>query len=791
MTKIKKKDTNSTTSKNTKLYQNLLKSVEQFVTGKSFTPLTKEELIERLQIAPFHTALLDEILDELVTNKILECKSGRYSHNRPGEPTIVGILRSHHRGFGFLKPEDPNLPFKEVFIPKQFTMNAVDGDMVEVVIGPPPHNPKGPEGKVVSIIERGRTHLAGTIYHLNPEGSARVHVPLLGKSHLVIVKPTQEAKLKYGDRVVLEVKEWGSKDTETVCVLSHVIGNIDDASIDIDAAIEEFDLHDQFPRDAIEEALAFGTTIPRSEIGKREDLREWEIFTIDPDTAKDFDDALSLTKNEKGHYFLGVHIADVSFYVSPGTALDEEAHHRCNSTYFPGRCLPMIPSDLSDNLCSLKEKVNRLTVSVLVEFDPEGEMVNYRIARTVIRSQKRFTYRQAKEILDGKKKSKHAPTLNLMVELCALLKKQRYSRGSIEFSMPELVILVDPNGDPTGTDLVEYDVTHQLVEEFMLKANELVATHLSKQGKNLTYRVHDEPATESMQDFASLAAAFGFQLPDPPSTREIQKMFDETQNTPYAQYLATSFIRKMRLALYSADNIGHFGLGLTHYCHFTSPIRRYVDLVVHRILFGEKDDKKRLDEISLRCSERERLSAKAEQSVVMLKKYRLIQTENEINRKRQYEAIITKVKPFGVFFDLLDYMIEGFLHVSELQNDYYIYSDSSQMLRGDRTGESFHAGDRILVMLKSIDLITQEAQWYYVDSLKKERSTKNVVIKEDSNKRGKARPAKKDKSRKSPKSVPTKSKPAAKPKDAKKTTKASQPFSIKGYFASKKKKGRK
>ena len=732
MSKIKKKEKKQTTAKNTKLYQNLLKSVEQFVTGKSFTPLTKEELEERLHIPPFHTEIIDEILEELVENKTLHHEDGRYSHTRGAEPTVIGILRSHPRGFGFLKPEDPSLPFKEVFIPKQFTMNAIDGDKVEVVLGPPPHSPKGPEGKVVAIIDRGRTHLAGTVYHIEPDGSGHVHVPLLGKIHLVVVKPHQQTKLKYGDRIVAEVKEWGSRETQTLCELSHLIGNIDDPSIDIDAAIEEFDLHDQFPTAAIEEALAYGTTVPRGEIANREDLREWEIFTIDPETAKDFDDALSLTKDAKGHYFLEVHIADVSFYVKPGTALDEEAHHRCNSTYFPGKCLPMLPSDLSDNLCSLKEKVNRLTVSVMVEFNPDGEMTHYRIARTIIRSQKRFSYRQAKEVLDGKKQSKHAPTLHLMVELCKLLKQQRYQRGSIEFSMPDLVVLVDSNGDPTGTDLVEYDVTHQLVEEFMLKANELVATHLAKKGKNLTYRIHDEPAEENMKDFASLAAAFGFQLPDPPSTRDIQKMFDEAGESNYSQYLATSFIRKMKLAIYSADNIGHFGLGLSHYCNFTSPIRRYVDLVVHRILFGDSDDKKHLDEVALRCSEKERISAKAEQSVVMLKKYRLIKSESEADRKRQYECIVTKVKPFGISFDLIDYMIEGFLHVSELQNDYYIYSEELQMLRGDRGGGTFHAGDRILVMLKQVDLISQEAQWYFVASTKEAEKTTTKKPKEKS-----------------------------------------------------------
>lgn len=751
MSKIKKKEKKSAkpaVSRNTKLYINLLKSVEQYVTGKSFTPLSTDELAERLQIPPFHRTLLDEIVLDLTEKKVLVHKDGKYCHRRQEESTVIGVLKTHPRGFGFLKPNDSQLPFKEVFIPKQFTMNAVDGDTVEVLLAPPPHSPKGPEGKVISILERGRTHLAGTVYRTTPDGFAHVHVPLLGKGYPVLVKSPKGERLKQGDRIVMQVEGWGSKESPTICQLSHLLGNISDPSIDIDAAIEEFDLHDTFPREAIEEALQYGTAIPRKELAEREDLREWEIFTIDPDTAKDFDDALSLRKDERGHYFLGVHIADVSSYVQPGTALDLEAHHRCNSTYFPGRCLPMLPSDLSDNLCSLKEKVNRLTVSVFVEFNPEGEVVRYRIARTVIRSQKRFTYRQAKEILDGKRKSKHAPTLHLMVELCGLLKKQRYSRGSIEFSMPELVLLVDPNGDPTGTDLVEYDVTHQLVEEFMLKANELVATHLSKQGKNLTYRIHDEPSTENMQDFALLAAAFGFQLPDPPTTRDIQALFDEAVNSPYAQYLATSFIRKMRLAVYSADNIGHFGLGLSHYCHFTSPIRRYVDLVVHRILFGEKDDKTHLDEIALRCSERERISAKAEQSVVILKKYRLIEAQSKEDKDRQYEAIITKVKPFGIFFDLLDFMIEGFLHVSELHQDYYLFNESKQILFGDATGGSFHAGDKIVVMLKNIDLILQEAQWHFVDSLDKgpqkasekgDREKKKKNYREESFKKGNSR----------------------------------------------------
>ena len=453
--------------------------------------------------------------------------------------------------------------------------------------------------------------------------------------------------------------------------------------------IEEYGIRSDFQKRVIKEAKNYGTSVSRTDIAQREDLRDWEIFTIDPDTAKDFDDALSLAKDKKGHYHLGVHIADVSHYVTPGSALDTEAALRCNSTYFPGTCLPMLPSVLSDNLCSLKEKVNRLTVSVLVEFDPEGNQVKYRIARTVIRSAKRFTYREAKEVLDRKKKSKHAKTLDLMVELCQLLKRKRYDRGSIEFAIPDLVIIVDEKGVPLRTDYVEYDITHQLVEEYMLKANELVATHITNQGKLVAYRIHDEPSEENMKEFATLARAFGYELPDRPTQAQLQKMFDEALQTPQGQHLASSFIRRMRLAVYSADNIGHYGLALTHYCHFTSPIRRYVDLVAHRIIFGDTPDQQMLDSISKMCSERERISAKAENSVSLLKKLRLLKSLKEEDPYKEYEAIITRVKPHGLTFEVLEMMTEGFLHVSELENDYYVFEEREMRLRGRHTGGLF------------------------------------------------------------------------------------------------------
>lgn len=700
-------------SKESRLFDNLLKVTQQFMSGKGYIAISESELFERLRLPPQHREIFGRVLDHMHQSGVVEITHNRYALKSSTAELVTGVMRVHPRGFGFLQATDS--PYSEdIFVPKHLIQNAVDGDTVEVLVDPTHFTEKGPEGKVVSILTRGRTHMAGVIKSVNHYGEILAYVPLLGLSQRVVVEPTNEMTLKEGDRIVMEVTEWGNKETETRCKFSHYIGHISDPSCDIKAAIEEFELRSDFSKKTIGEAENMGTRVSVKEISGREDFRSWECFTIDPDTALDYDDAISLTKDEKGHYHLGVHIADVSHYVCPGSALDKEAFMRCNSTYFPGACIPMLPSVLSDNLCSLKPNVNRLTVSVLVSFDEQGNELDYRITRSVIKSQKRFTYKEAKLVLDGLKSSPHASTLHLMVELCALLKKKRFERGSIEFALPELVILVDQAGVPQGTDYVTYDITHQLVEEFMLKTNETVARHLDSIGKNLTYRVHDEPAEEGMKDFAALARAFGFSLSDKPSNAEIQNLFEEALDSSYGQYLATSYIRRMRLAIYSPDNIGHFGLGLTHYCHFTSPIRRYIDLVIHRTLFDEGQTYESLEQIAHNCSEQERASARAEMSVKLLKKLRLLQARKQTDPYRQYEAVVTRVKNFGIIFEVLDVMLDSYLHVSELDGDYYIYDEASSSLMGRHSKKGFSAGDKITVILKKVDFITLESSWSLV-----------------------------------------------------------------------------
>lgn len=702
-----------------KLYENLLRVTEQFMLGRNFIPLTRKELMKKLHLPDEHKVIFIDVLKSLVKKGAAKFSKGRYYPIEPSVDIVPGVIRLHPRGFGFLQPEDPSLYQQDIFIPKHLTQNAVDGDRVEVQVNPFAISNKGPEGRVIAILQRGRTHLAGIVRAIEWQGDTIAYAPLLGMEQRIIIQPDTQEPLHVGDRIIMKVIDWGSKNTETICDVSHYLGHISDPSCDYTAAIEEYELRADFPTAVINEAKEFGSKLSPKGFHDREDLRKLECFTIDPDTAKDFDDALSLSEDSKGNFHLGVHIADVSHFVQLGSAIDEEAKARCNSTYFPGYCLPMLPSVLSENLCSLRPNVNRLTVSILMDFDSEGNLIDYRIVRAVIRSRKRFTYREAKQVLDGKKKTPHEKTLKNLVRLCHLLKRKRYERGSIEFAIPDIAVIVDKNGAPVKTEYIAYDITHQLVEEFMLKANELVALHLSKNGKELPYRVHEGPSEESMKEFVMLTQAFGFELPDNHTSQDLQALFDEALKTPYGHFLAINYIRRMRLALYSPENIGHYGLGLTHYCHFTSPIRRYIDLVIHRIIFGDSVAQEYLDGIAQHCSEQERISERAENSVTLLKKLRLLDQVTKDDPYKQFEAIVTRVRNFGVYFEVFDFMLEGFLHLSELEDDFYKYDNAKTLLRGIYTGSTFFAGDKITIMLKDIDFILLGTKWNLVREKKK------------------------------------------------------------------------
>ncbi len=623
---------------------------------------------------------------------------------------ITGALQLHHRGFGFVTP-DRAFKSADIFIPKHLINGAVDGDTVEVEVSPEVSS-KGPEGKIVKVLKRGRTHLAGTIIE-GMNGRYTVFAPLLGKQKKVILV-CKEQPLKVGDRVIMHVTNWNNEYKETECKLKSYIGSIEDPLYDVAAAIEEFEIMHAFSSDTLQEAKDRASSIGKEDLAGRTDLTELPSITIDPETAKDFDDAISLTKDKKGHFHLAVHIADAAYYVKPGSSLDKEAYLRANSTYLPGKCVPMLPEELSNGLCSLKPDVIRLTVTVFLSFDSKGTLFDSKIERSFIKSMKRFTYAEAFEVLQKKLKSPHLSLLQDCEELCLLLKRKRLERGSIDFALPEARVEVDEKGEPQGIKVEMYDITHQLIEEFMLKTNEIVALTLAKKGKTLIYRIHEAPSKENFYDFFSYARLLGFRLPGEPTHEDIQKLFQEAKKTDHLTKLSIAFIRSMKLAFYSPDNIGHYGLALEHYTHFTSPIRRYSDLVIQRLLFDEEPEEQDLTEIANNCSQRERISMRAEQSVVTLKKLRLLQKYHQRYPGKVYEAEITRVKPFGIFFELKDVMLEGSLHISDLGNDYYRFHAQSHSLRGERTNKKFLAGDPISIQILSIDFIHQEAKFSLV-----------------------------------------------------------------------------
>jgi len=621
---------------------------------------------------------------------------------------IRGKLSLNRKGFGFVKPNPEHQIKEDIFIPQKFIFDAIDGDTVEVELSTRPSE-KGLEGQIINVLARSRKRLLGIVEFASKKGY-QLYSPLLGPTKIIFLKSSKSLKL--GDRVLVKIEE-KQKKNQIMTTLIQRLGSIEDASVDLKATIEEYSLRDTFGKEAIDQAENFSDEVLSNDLKGRKDFTTLPCITIDPTTARDYDDAITLNKDKDGSFHLGVHIADVAHYVKPGSPLDIEASQRGNSIYFPEGVIPMLPKALSNNLCSLKEGVIRLTASVLMSFTPQGELINKKIVRGYIKSQKRFTYEEAFEIITTKKEHPLKELLLHMKELGLLLKKARIERGSIDLSLSESKIQVDDKGNPTGVEIIPYDISHQIIEEFMLKANELVAEELEKRNRKLIYRIHEEPDEESFKDFLDIVRATGITVPKKLDDKAIQTIFKKASDTPFLSLLAVQFIRTMKLAIYSVDNLGHYGLSLEHYCHFTSPIRRYADLMIARILFDEVDQED-LQTIAGICSEKERIAFQAEMSHNRLKKMRLLKKYFEEDPYREYPAVISKIKANNLFFDLSELMLEGGFNFSKLTDDFYTYDKKRLSLQGRRTKKTYTIGQKIIVKATHIDLIHQKVEWELV-----------------------------------------------------------------------------
>ncbi len=696
------------------------KDLLTFFRTRTGRPLLVREIMRQFRLTPDDRRHLKHLLGELVTEGAIVRNRG----NRFGLPEKMdletGTFQANPAGYGFVLPEKKGKP--DVYVAAAARFDAMDGDKVVVRVSPPSGRKKATgkrEGVIIRILERARTRLVGT-FERSPLRTERHGFVTPKDQRLMqdmLIAPENTGGAKSGDLVSAEILTYPLRGRPAEGKITRIIGRPGDPGIDAELIIEEHELPVEFSPAVRQEASAIPQEVTPAMRRGRQDLRSLPTVTIDGEKARDFDDAVSIEKI-KGGWRLWVHIADVAQYVREGSLLDHEAYARGTSVYLPDRAIPMLPEALSNGICSLNPKVDRLTVTAEMDIDRSGEVFRYDLYESVIRSDERMTYTAVKQILadrDPILRKRYAPLVpkfELMAELMEVMRAKRVRRGSIDFDLPEPEIVLDLQGQMTDIVRAERNMAHQLVEEFMLAANETVAGHLEEMGIPLIYRIHEEPADDKMADLAEFLSTIGITLPpaDKLRPRHIQRAVASVKGTPIEVLVNTVVLRTMKQARYSDENAGHFGLAAGTYTHFTSPIRRYPDLIVHRILKNavrgtyevEEAVEKLADalpEAAAHCSLRERTAMEAERDVVAMLKVRFMQDKlGEV-----YDGIITGVTQFGLFVQLRELFVEGLVHVSTLTDDYYHFIENRHCLRGERRKKVFRIGDSLRVRVDRVD----------------------------------------------------------------------------------------
>jgi ribonuclease R len=623
-----------------------------------------------------------------------------------------GLLQMNRYGIGFVR-----LPgmLEDVRIPQKYLGTALPGDMVEIQV----FNRRGQdriEGKINRIVDRGSRVFVGDLikqaknhYFIEPDPQS---VPVE-----FFVKEENLNGAKHGDKVSFRLKQWEFKGGLPEADIIESLGKSGTNDAEILAVLAGNQLKNAFPEDVEKDAAKIPKTVSADVISKRKDIREWTVFTIDPFDAKDFDDALSIEILENGNWYLGVHIADVTHYMEMGTALDEEALSRATSVYLVDRVIPMLPEVLSNGVCSLVPNEDRLTYSCFMEINPEGNVVNYEIAETVIHSKRRYTYEEAQSIIEGQE-DQFSEQMGILLEMTQLLTQNRLDAGAIDFDNPEPQFKLDEKGFPIEVYLKERMLSNRLIEECMLLANRTVSEHIdklrtlsqkkSKENYPFLYRIHDKPNADKLMNVAELVGPLGIRVQfnaNDVRPKHIIDLLNQVKGTTLEKTVNELVLRSMAKAVYSPDNIGHFGLHFDDYSHFTSPIRRYPDVIVHRLLkaYGKKttgymyDD---LVDLGRHCSDQEKSAQNAERESVKLK-----QVEYMSKRIGQaYEGVVSGVTDFGIFVVLDENYCEGMIRLSELTDDFYVYEAKRHMLTGRRRGKSIRLGDPIRVIVADVSI---------------------------------------------------------------------------------------
>jgi ribonuclease R len=680
--------------------------IKTFFKENSGSSFKSKEVAKRLKIKDDQSyQQLKSTLHQLESEQFLSRNGKRYKlYSMPDTNILIGYFNLNDGGYGFVTPK--NSKTGDIFIAARNINSAFHGDKVEVVLFAKQKG-KNLEGQITKVIERKRKEIVGQLkksrsfYFVTPDD------PKIHRDIYVDEKRLKDSKA--GDKVAVGKISWEDRMQNPVGEIVEVIGKEGTLHAEVTSIAREFGIPFLFNEKTILEAENINLEISDEEINKRLDFRKQTVFTIDPVDAKDFDDALSIEKLENGNYKVGVHIADVSHYVKAGASIDKEASNRGNSVYFVGKAIPMLPEKLSNNICSLVPNEDRFTFSVIFELNEKGVVLNHQIAKTIINSKRRFTYDEAQKIIESGQ-GDYSKEITLLNDLAKLLRSMRMKSGSFEFFTPEVEFQLDGNGHPSKVIKKEIRESNMLVEEFMLLANKTIAERIFSRGNvPFVYRVHDYPDEEKITEFARFVKSLGYTF-NPKAGKaasQFNQLMRQVRGTEEEGVINELAVRSMAKAVYSTKNIGHYGLGFKNYTHFTSPIRRYADLLVHRILDktlvskgGKNYSLDLLAKICEHISTTERTAMEAERRSVKLKQIQFLQDR----LGEEFHAVISGVANYGIFVELTDILAEGLIRARDLEGDFYVLDEKKYSLIGKRTKKQFRLGDKITVKLVRVDL---------------------------------------------------------------------------------------
>jgi len=693
-----------------------------FMAEKAYRPLKIRELAKGMKIPEeYYRAFRRTVRAMLQEGSIVKIKK-----NRLGLPEklnlVIGKLTVNKSGFGFVQSEDGK---EEVYINKEDVGTALNGDKVVVRIYGR-RTGKSREGTIIKILERANQIIVGTF----KRGKHFFFVQPDDKRFTRDIYIPEPGQAEEGQKVVVSLEEWQDRYLNPEGKIKEILGYPDDPGVDILALIREYQLPSEFPGEIEREAEKLSQRIPELEYRTRVDFRDKICFTIDPWDAKDHDDAVSLEKLDSGNYLLGVHIADVSYYVKENTRLDKEALSRGNSVYLADRVIPMLPERLSNQICSLRPEEEKLTYSCLMEIDPKGKVIKYRIATSLIQSRAKLNYDEVQVFFDTGKSNKNLSgleqTLKEMLKLSQILHQKRIAKGSLDFDLPEAKVLMGKDGRVLDIFKQERLESHRLIEEFMLLANQCVAKYASSLKVPFLYRVHDQPDREKIENFAEFISTLGYKFPIEKkdavmSSKRIQRFLKSAEGTPQEELINELLLRSLKKACYQPENIGHFGLAFSHYTHFTSPIRRYPDLLIHRLLKELEETKSYVPErraylqeklpfIGKFTSDRERLADEVEQESIKLKQIEYLKDK----LGEHFSGIIAGILPFGFFVRLDDLLAEGLVRLSSMEDDYYRYEEKNKRLVGRHSRKIYNLGERVKVQLIRVNKEEREIDFNLV-----------------------------------------------------------------------------